>query len=251
MLTTTLNLIKSRKLAVALTFSCLMSTAALAQQVGGSYRNENDASTSYNIGYYTGANQGLPDGKMSIVNPGSTGGFGNADPSPFASPRGGDLCANIYVFLPDEQMTECCSCKISPNGMQAFRLEADLIGNPLTAVVPKAGAIKIVASRSGGRSGSLPFPPSGPRPAEVDSQRRKCDAGSDYYPGGDLKTWLTHSRTLGSAVATTEIDFQPAYLSESELEKLQQTCFAITAAAGQGGLGSGHGVCQCVPEFAM
>src|ERR1019366_1250482 len=85
---------------------------------------------SYTVGYYTGANQGLPDAPMHVVNPGTTGGYGNPTETPTATPSGGVLCANLYVFLPDQEMIACCSCKISPNGMQGFSLATDLVGNP-------------------------------------------------------------------------------------------------------------------------
>jgi hypothetical protein len=102
-----------------------LSTGAFAQE------------STYNYGYYTNANTaGFPDARMSVINPGSKGGF-----SPV-----GDLCANIYVFLPDTQMIECCSCKVSPNGLRTFSLNTDLTSNPFTSFTPHSGAIKIVSS---------------------------------------------------------------------------------------------------------
>src|ERR1700693_4222852 len=141
-------------LMITLIFTCLMSAAAFAQT--------NPEVGPYMVGYYTGANQGLPDAQMHIINPGSTGGYGNSDERVTATPQGGDLCANVYVFTSDEQMIACCSCKVSPNGMQGFSLATDLVGNPLTSLVPKAGAIKVVTSQGGGPEGSLNPPPPGP-----------------------------------------------------------------------------------------
>jgi len=136
----------------ALGFMCLMSAAAFAQS---SSQVTNVEIGNYMVGYYTGANQGLPDAQLHIINPGSSGGFGASDESPSATPQGGDLCANIYVFTPDEQMIACCSCKVSPNGMQGFSLATDLTANPLTSILPHAGAIKVVASPGGGPAGNL------------------------------------------------------------------------------------------------
>src|ERR1700674_1945692 len=131
-------------LMITLIFTCLMSAAAFAQT--------NPEVGSYMVGYYTGANATplLPDAQMHIINPGSTGGYGNSDERVTAIPRGGDLCANIYVFTSDEQMIACCSCKVSPNGMQGFSLATDLVANPLTSLTPHAGAIKVVSSQGGG-----------------------------------------------------------------------------------------------------
>jgi hypothetical protein len=259
MLTVMLKSRSAGKVLGALAFMGLMSAAAFAQ----SSQVTNVEIGNYMVGYYTGANQGLPDAQMHIINPGSSGGFGASDESPSATPQGGDLCANIYVFTPDEQMIACCSCKVSPNGMQSFSLSTDLTANPLTSILPHAGAIKVVASPGGGHSGNLGEPPDGPS-ADF-TTGNACDAGS-WYPsfssgydeftreGGrvpQLQTWITHVRTLGAPFgashSVTEIPFQGARLSHSEYQKLVTQCFAIEAAAGHGGIGSGAGLCICDP----
>jgi hypothetical protein len=213
------------------------------------------------VGYYVGANQGLPDAQMHIANPGSNGGYGAADESPSAIPQGGDLCANIYVFTSDEQMIACCSCKVSPNGMQGFSLATDLVNNPLTSILPKAGAIKVIASPGGGSPGNLGEPP--PGPSATSTTGTACDAGS-FYPAytadtdlgtsgriPQLQTWISHVRpsgaTFGASHSVTEIPFAGARLSDSEYYKLVTQCFAIEAAAGKGGVGSGAGLCTCDP----
>jgi len=203
-------------------------------------------SGSYDIGYYVNANMGFPDAQLHVSNPGSTGGFGAGETS--TSVAGGDLCANVYVFTPDQQLAECCSCKISPNGMQAFSLANDLTANPYTPAVPHSGAIKIVASFGGGKRGAgLP-----PTPNISSSSKAACDAGSDYWPQGRLESWITHVRQLGAplgaAYTVTEINFLDAQLSFSELKKLEQECFAIEANASSGGNGSGAGTCNCDPN---
>ena len=210
-------------LLVVLGFSCM----AVGQSNSGVFT----------IGFYVGGNAGLPDAQMHVVNPGSTGGYGSATETPTAIPQGGDLCANVYVFTPDEEMIACCSCKVSPNGMQGFSLATDLIVAPLTSDVPHAGAIKIVASEGGGRSGNTGVPPAGPSAATPSGLA--CDAGSFYVPGGNLDTWITHVRPLGASVGVTEANFQTAPLSESEYVKLVTQCFLIESAPGVGGVGGG------------
>jgi len=218
-------------LLAVLGFSCM----AVAQSNGGPYK----------IGYYTGGNAGLPDAQMHVVNPGSTGGFGNPDESPTAIPQGGDLCANVYVFTPDQQMIACCSCKVSPNGMQGFSLATDLIGNPLTSTVPHAGAIKVVSTLGGGQPGSLNAPPPGPT---VATSGLACDAGSFGPLGGELETAITHVRALGASLGVTEIGFETARISDSEYTKLVTQCFAIEASPSRGGVGSKAGICKCDPN---
>jgi len=225
---------------VAVTLMCFVPTLAFGQDSVLSVQG----SGAYNVGYYDNANRGFPDGALHIANPGSTGGFGSGDPTSVA---GGDLCANVYVFTEDQQLVECCSCRITPNGLQGFSLATDLTSNPLTATPPHNGAIKIVSSFGGGHRGAG-LPPT----VDTDSSRPYCDAGSDYWPQGRLEAWMTHVRALGSPAWTvTEIDFQSAQLSYSELKKLEQQCYAIEADPSRGGLGSGHGVCTCDPEKAL
>jgi len=225
---------------VAVTLTCLVPTLAFGQDSVLSV----EGSGAYNVGYYTNANMGFPDAQLHVSNPGSTGGFGSGDPSTVA---GGDLCANIYVFTFDQQLAECCSCRISPNGMQGFSLATNLTANPLTGVASSqhTGAIKIVSSFGGGdRGAGLP-----PTVDANRSSRKFCDAGSDYWPEGRLESWITHVRPLSTpGFSVTEIDFQSAQLSYSELKKIEQQCFAIEASPSQGGQGSGHGVCTCDPS---
>src|SRR5215469_7341725 len=179
----------------------------------------------YKIGFYVGANESLPDAQLHVINPGSTGGYGSATETPTAIPVGGDLCANIYVFLPDEEMIACCSCKVSPNGMQGFSLATDLTSPTkvaLTSTVPHAGAIKIVASPGGGPPATLGLPPAGPTPPTAAAvSGLPCDAGSTYPIGGVLESYITHVRGLGSSTGVTETALESAPLSGSELQKLE------------------------------
>ena len=178
--------------------------------------------SSFQVAYYGNANMGFPDATMHVINPGSTGGT-----SPY-----GDLCANIYVFIADQQLTECCSCLVTPNGMRGFSLNTDLSGNPLTGPnsPPHAGAIKIVSSRvpSGG-----------------------CDAGTWYQPFGQLRSLITHVRnttvTATNNWTATETEFSAAPLGYDEYQKLVNLCFDIEEAGLN--LGSGQGVCGCGAEY--
>jgi hypothetical protein len=241
-------------LTITVVFTCLLSAVAFAQSVGaGSFDSfqTNPERGPYMIGFYTGANEGLPDAQMHIVNPGSSGGYGSGNEDPNSTPHQGDLCANTYVFTSDEQMIACCSCKVSPNGMQGFSLATDLVNNPATGITPHAGAIKVISSRGGGHPGGLPDPPSSAA-ATSDDSGNACDAGSWYHPSGQLQTWITHVHPLGAAFgaadAVTEVPYLSAPLSDSEYEKVVQQCFALEAPAGKGGVGSGAGLCTCDPK---
>ena len=61
----------------------------------------------------------------------------------------GNLCANVYVFSPDEQEQACCSCPMTPNSLQSFTAQG-LTGNPLTGKpFPASSAvIKVIATEN-------------------------------------------------------------------------------------------------------
>ena len=183
---------------------------------------------------------------MHVGNPGSTGAFGSGDPTTVA---GGDLCANIYVFTSDQEMVECCSCFISPNGLRTLNIDVDLTSNPLTSTKPSTGLIKIVSSDidpsegDGACQGVMSNPVGKTEFTDV--------ATEPFYPEGSLRTWSTHIRaTTASLFTLTEASFRHSDIGvavwgnesrdgSSELRKLQQQCHFIALN------GSGHGHCTC------
>jgi hypothetical protein len=85
--------------------------------------------------------------------PGHSGGAGDAllrivNKGNFEANPHGFVCANIYVIGDDQQMQECCSCPVSPDGVLTFSTINDLIANPLINNTSlSAGSIKIIGSR--------------------------------------------------------------------------------------------------------
>ncbi|HEX7423741.1 MAG TPA: hypothetical protein VF311_07625, partial [Terriglobales bacterium] len=136
----------------------------------------------------------------------------------------GDVCANIYVFDANQEMVECCSCRITPNGLRTISVANNLTNNPLTSVVSVNGAIKIVET-----SGSA-----------------SCNAANGGAALANLVDtvvgWGTHLQTSGGTAAgtfITETNLQVAALSAGELAFLPQACqFAKY-------LGSNKGICTC------
>ena len=53
---------------------------------------------------------------------------------------------NTYVFDPQEEEIGCCSCLVTPNGLNSLSAKSDLISNNLTPAVPTSIIIKLVAS---------------------------------------------------------------------------------------------------------
>src|ERR1022692_4405882 len=79
------------------------------------------------VDYFANANTaGAPDGTLRITNPGTSG---------------GNLCAAIYVFDSGEELSECCSCKTTPNGLKTLSVNTDLTSNPLTGVTDRKSVV--------------------------------------------------------------------------------------------------------------
>src|ERR1035438_10740006 len=65
--------------------------------------------------YFSNANTaGAPDATVRIVNDGGSG---------------GNLYADIYVFDDSEELTECCSCPITPDGLLSESVNRNLTAN--------------------------------------------------------------------------------------------------------------------------
>jgi len=127
---------------------------------------------------------------------------------------GGNVCADIYVFDPQQELSECCSCLVTPDGLTQLQLTYQLVENPLTGIPLDAGIIEIVSAATTG--GKCPLP-TAPKPT----------------PG--IRAWATHlSHTVG-----TETEFQDSGLSAVELSGLAARCKAIQLD------GSKRGICDC------
>jgi hypothetical protein len=156
----------------------------------------------YTVGYYSNAKAtGAPDAQLRLTNDGSTE---------------TTLWADIYVFNNDEQMQECCSCGVTPDGYLDLDVNHDLLGNELTPErATSSGIIKVISSAT--------FGPTAPSPV------------------GGIRGWLTQIQNAASGFAITESDLKDSYLSGSEEATLAETCSFVLS------LGSGAGACSCSP----
>jgi len=150
------------------------------------------------VNYFVNANtSGLPDGTVQMTNPGTSG---------------ATICAMIYVFYPDEEMTECCGCTLTPDDLRTLSINNDLTANPLVGIKATNGVIKVVSSKDTGG----------------------CDP-RHLAPVPSTRDWATHVLVTG----VTEEEFLNATLSSAEVSQLQAGCSAIVLE------GSGHGICSC------
>jgi len=158
----------------------------------------------YSVNYFANNVAGAPDATVRIDNPGLT--YGN-------------VCAMVYVFDNDQQLTECCGCVETHNGLRTISVRNNLTSNPLTGVRSTNGVIKVVS-------------------AAVNNS--PCDPSSNVHPVANLRTWVTHiQNAVGAAYPITETESSASALGATELANLQAQCAFI------GILGSGHGICSC------
>ena len=175
----------------------------------------------YQIRYASNLTNG--DSYVNISNTGARGGV--TLQSGTSASVGGSICANVYVFTPDEEIVSCCSCPVTPNGLVSLSAQKDLISNPLTRGTPTSIVIKLVASAPVGGSCT---------------NSAAAITTATLVPG--MVAWGTtlHANTSAGAGTynTTETAFTPATLSASELSRLGTTCSFVLAQ------GSGFGVCN-------
>jgi len=159
----------------------------------------------YRVDYFANANtNGAPDATLRLDNDGSN--------------AGSNLCADIFVFDANEEMSECCACLETPDGLRTLAINANLTANPDNGVVLQNGVLKIVPAAT--VAGTCPVP---------------------YYintvAGAEIQSWATHIQNTSFAV--TETASQVSVLSSAEQTSLARECGAIS------GVNSGAGICSC------
>lgn len=146
---------------------------------------------------------------------------------------GGNICANVYTFSPDEQEISCCSCLITPNALATLSVKNDLLGNTLTPAIPGSVVVKLIAS--------------------APANGTTCNAATAGTNGAvplvaGLAAWGTtaHATSVGGAPsAITETPFTPATLSASEQSRITGLCSFIQSN------GSGYGICKSCRSGAL
>src|ERR1039458_5191983 len=114
-------------LAIALLMGIVSGTAAAqAAPAGGD-------DTVYFVSYFSNNVAAAPDATVRFINDGDTG---------------GTLWAAFYVFDDSQELTECCACQITPDGLLSESVKSNLTANPITGKVPTRGVIKVISSSS-------------------------------------------------------------------------------------------------------
>ena len=161
----------------------------------------------YRVNYFlnltNGATNSTLDATITILDPGSNG--------------SANLCADIYVLNPSEELEECCTCPLTPDEMITGSVTTYLTHNPLNGYSfgLSNGVIKIIADAA-------------------------CNPGKPT-PTEGLVSWLTRVDRAGSVTGVTTTEFEEATLSTAERTSLATRCNNFQYA-------SGYGICSCPPE---
>jgi hypothetical protein len=179
--------------------------------------------SNYFVTYYSNAEvSGAPDAVVRVINDGDS------------TPNSGNLFASYYVFDDSQELQACCSCFVSPDGINSEDVNWDLLGNVLTGKATHQGVIKVISSSNPGSTG--------------------WGDATNNTPAAGLRGFATHIQratpvnsagsNTGSAGAftITEAPLADANLAAGEQSMLQELCkFAVI-------LGSGRGTCRCTQE---
>ncbi len=163
---------------------------AIALMLGGAAFAQGDNSV-YFTSYYSNANTtGAPDSTVRAINDGDTG---------------ANLWASIYVFDDSQELQECCSCVVTPDGLLSESVNKNLTANAITGKKPSRGVIKIISSST------------------------ESDVNTNFAPNtptAGLRAWGTHIQKTGSTTyAVTETRFADSNLVSAEQTLLQELCY--------------------------
>jgi hypothetical protein len=158
------------------------------------------------------SNLNIGDSVINVTNTGTSGtagAFGQIS---------GNICVNVYTFDPAEELVSCCSCSVTPNGLQSISVRGSLTSNPLTPAIPTSVVIKLLATAGGA-----------------------CNASAPGALAAGMRAWGTTIHALPTSPVSygvTETEFSNGGLSAAELANLTTFCGFIQAN------GSGFGICS-------
>ena len=160
------------------------------------------------LSYFSNANTlGAPDAVLRRVNDGTV-----SDASP-----AGDLCASVYVFDSREELNECCSCRITPNGILSLSVNTNLTADTLTGRSLTRGIVKVVSSSLSAGS---------------------CSAAV-MAPQAGIRGWITHVQRASRGFSITEEELTDSTYGSRESADLAEDCTVIIELAFSGG------ICSC------
>jgi hypothetical protein len=182
------------------------------------------------------------DGYLAGFYPNNSAGLGNA----------GNICANVYAFNPGEEMISCCSCLITPNGLNSLSVQTDLVSNQLTPpIAALAGSllIKLVSTvpaiPTTGTNLTVPTICNAGGPFTAVADPTVVPLANSLTPG--LVAWGSTQEPVDSTghFVPIAVPYLSGTLSTSELTALTTVCSFIQA------VGTGFGICASCPQGGL
>lgn len=172
---------------------------AAALAFSGSARAQAPADTFW-VTYFTNNGvTGAPNAYVQVVNPGVAS---------------GKLCASVYVWRSDQELSECCTCPVTANGLLTFTVNVAAANPGDHPPVAASGSIDVISDSN-------------------------CDP-TNPSPTPDLRIWATHV-TPDTATGKFDVTETPALattLSSGEQSEAASRCAFLTSN------GSGAGRCD-------
>jgi len=206
---------------LALVVGVLTSPAAVLAQA------QSTEDTPFQVRYAVNLNIG--DSIVNITNSG-------ASSTTSAPNQNGNICANVYAFLPNEQISSCCSCSVSPNGLVSLSVKKDLASKSITGITPHSIVIKLLATRAGSTASTCT-----PVTATTAGTENNLLVPGMVAYGTTIHNLPQATKNDPYTYTVSETKFTHATLSSAELTSLTTLCSFILAN------GSGFGLCTCGP----
>jgi hypothetical protein len=186
----------------------ILSILAIALVLGTTSAVAQSENSYYFTTYFSNNVSSAPDATLRLINDGDTG---------------GNLWASIYVFDDSEELTECCSCVVTPDGLLSESVRNQLTANPITSIKPTRGVIKVISSATDTSN----FAPN--------------------VPTAGLRGWATHIQSVSnknpfgpSPYSQTETELADSNLTVGEQSTLELLCLFDHRLSGK--------PCSCTPE---
>ncbi len=192
----------------------LLGLVAIAMILGGSALAQGDNSVYFTTYYSNATLAGAPDETIRVINDGDTG---------------GTLWASFYVFDDSQELQDCCSCPITPDGVLSESVNNQLASFALV-LTPEhdyRGVIKIISSSTSAFGTSFTNTPT----PGLRGFATHVQSTANKYPYG------------AAPYSQTETPLFDSNLGSSEKSLLEALCYYAQQ------LGSGQfGYCTCTPE---
>ena len=187
------------------------------------------AGAPFQVGYAANLDKG--ESWINIVN---TGANGAALLGPGFGGPVGNLCVNVYVSTPDEELISCCSCLVTPDQVVSLGVNRDILpNNTHSGQIITSVTVELLATLAGDTG------------TGASCSQSAAAATAASVVGGFVAFGTTQHTVAGNALYGTEVPFIPASLSTGELTSLGNRCTAII-----GNL-SGYGVCAACRPGAL